>query len=73
MTSRGYSDNVGELTARMRDVLAAAACGRTERETAGELHVSLGTVKAVRAAAVARLGAHNTVEAVAIALRRGEL
>lgn len=73
MSSRGYSDDVDELTPRMRAVLVSAAAGRTERETAAELGVSYATVKSVRAAALARLHARNVVEAVAIALTRGEL
>lgn len=57
----------------MRDVLRSASRGRTEPETAVELHVGLSTIKATRAAACARLGARNVVEAVAIVAARGEL
>lgn len=73
MTLRGYSPDVLELTPRMRAVLQSAAAGRTELETALELHVSVSTVKTIRAAAIARLGASNVVAAVAIAVRNGEL
>ena len=71
--SSGYSRDVVELTPRMRAVLLSAAGGASARATALELHVSEGTVKTVRAAACARLGASNLVAAVVIAYRRGEL
>lgn len=70
--SRPYSD-APELTPRMRDVLAAAAAGRTVAETARELHVSAGTVKTIRAAACARLQAGNVTAAVYAAVTRGAL
>ena len=70
--SRGYADD-GGLTPRMRDVLGAAARGKRIRATAAELHVSEQTVRSLRAAACARLGAPNITAAVVIALRRGEL
>lgn len=73
MTLRGYSEDVVELTPRMRAVLRAAAAGKTERETARELGVAFATVKTERAAALARLGARNVVQAVAIVASRGEL
>jgi len=70
---RGYSRDRLELTARMVAVLGSAARGRTELETAGELGVSIYTVRTIRSAAIARLGARNVVEAVAITTRRGLL
>ena len=73
MTGSGYSIDVAELTPRMRAVLRSAATGASARTTALELHVSEGTVKTIRAAACARLGASNLVAAVAIAYQRGEL
>jgi two-component system response regulator DesR len=68
VTTRSYAD-AGALTPRMRDVLRAAAAGANVAETAGELHVSAGTVASVRAAVLVRLGARNITEAVAIAYR----
>jgi DNA-binding NarL/FixJ family response regulator len=73
VTHRGYSRERGELTPRMRAVLVSASLGHTERETALELHIAVGTVKSVRAAAIARLGARNTSGAVGELGRRGEL
>ena len=72
MSSRGYA-GAGALTPRMMDVLRAAACGANVVETAGELHVSPGTVSSVRAAILVRLGARNIVHAVTLARDRGEL
>jgi DNA-binding NarL/FixJ family response regulator len=73
MTHRGYSRERLELTPRMRAVLLAASHGRTELETARELHIGYSTVKSVRAAAVARLGVRNVSEAIGELGRRGEL
>jgi DNA-binding CsgD family transcriptional regulator len=73
MTSRGYSEDVAELTLAHRDVLGGAARGETELETAHRRGVSVSTVKTIRSSAIARLHARNVVEAVAIAVRRGDL
>lgn len=50
------------LTPREEEVLLAVARGRTNNEIAGDLHVSLGTVKAQLAAIMLKLGARNRVE-----------
>lgn len=73
MTHRGYSRERGELTPRMRAVLVSASLGRTERETARELHITVATVKSIRSAAIGRLDVPNMVAAVTVALRRGDL
>lgn len=70
VTTRGYSDELDALTPRMLAVLRSAACGASAGETAGELHVAEATVRGIRSAALARLGARNVVEAVAIAYGR---
>ena len=69
----GYSDTVTPLTPRMVEVLASAARGRTIAETALELGVAPATITNIRAAAFARLGAHNVTGALAIARARAEL
>jgi len=61
----------GALTGRLARVLSGAAEGETARDTARVLCVSPHTVANERAAAIARLGARNLVNAVAIAQRRG--
>lgn len=73
MSLRGYSSSVVDLTPQMRAVLLSAASGRTAGATAGELHVSESTVRAIRAAACARLHVPNVTAAVAVLGRRGEL
>jgi DNA-binding NarL/FixJ family response regulator len=73
VTLRGYSDQVAELTPRMRDVLLSAATGKPVKVTALELHVSEHTVRTIRSAACSRLGVPNVVAAVVELGRRGEL
>jgi len=50
------------LTNREEQVLVAVARGQTNSEIAGELHLSLSTVKAHIANLMAKLGARNRVE-----------
>ena len=69
----GYSDEARPLTPRMRDVLDAAARGRTVPETARDLYLGASTVAHVRRAALVRLGARNVTEAVVLAIARGEI
>jgi two-component system nitrate/nitrite response regulator NarL len=74
MTLAGYSITAGRaLSPRMRDVVAAAARGASIGQTATELGVAEGTVRTIRAAALARLGVHSIAAAVGEAYRRGEL
>jgi DNA-binding NarL/FixJ family response regulator len=61
----------GPLTPRETDVVRAVAHGRTNQEIAGELFVSLGTVKAHLASAQQKLGLRNRVETAAWAWRTG--
>jgi DNA-binding NarL/FixJ family response regulator len=69
-----YSIEAGRpLSPRMRDVLRSAGAGRGVTETALELRLSTGTVRTIRAAAIARLGVSNVTAAVVEAAKRGEL
>ena len=61
------------LTARERDVLAAARPGTTVADIAGKLVLSEGTVRNYLSAAMAKTGARNRAEAVRIADERGWL
>ncbi len=61
------------LTARERDVLAAARPGTTVADIAGKLVLSQGTVRNYLSAAMAKTGARNRAEAVRIADERGWL
>jgi DNA-binding CsgD family transcriptional regulator len=69
----GYSSSSRELTPRMREALAGAAAGETAKRTADRLHVAEPTVRTILANARGRLGAGNTREAIAIAVRDGLL
>ena len=53
---------VEPLTDREEQVLATVARGRTNREIADELHITLSTVKTHVASLMAKLGARNRVE-----------
>ncbi|MBM7831745.1 DNA-binding NarL/FixJ family response regulator [Agromyces cerinus] len=59
------------LTAREREVLAAVARGLGNTEIAGELHISLSTVKTHIASLMTKLGARNRVELAIWALGEG--
>jgi DNA-binding NarL/FixJ family response regulator len=55
---------VDPLTDREEEVLGAVARGRTNDEIAGELHISLSTVKTHVTSLMTKLGARNRVELV---------
>jgi DNA-binding CsgD family transcriptional regulator len=57
-----------QLTKRERAVLTAIACGLTQPAAAHRLGISDGTFRRTREAAVARLRATTTTQAVALAL-----
>jgi two-component system response regulator DesR len=61
------------LTARERDVLAAARPGATVADIARNLVLSEGTVRNYLSAAIAKTGARNRAEAAHIADERGWL
>jgi DNA-binding NarL/FixJ family response regulator len=58
------------LARRETEVLIALAAGKTSKQIAGELRVSLSTVKNHRASVLAKLGAESAAHAVAIAIAR---
>ena len=55
------------LAPRERTVLRLVAAGRRNREIAGDLSLSISTIKAYLPAAMGKLGARNRVDAVRIA------
>jgi len=59
------------LTERENEVVAVVARGLSNAEVANELHVSISTVKAHVAGAMAKLGARNRVELVIWAYEHG--
>jgi RNA polymerase sigma factor FliA len=61
------------LSEREREVLAATADGLTAKEVADELAISPATVQDHRRNAASKLGARNTINAVAVAYEQGLL
>jgi DNA-binding NarL/FixJ family response regulator len=61
------------LTAREEEVLITVARGRTNVEVAGELHISLSTVKTHLTSLMNKLGARNRVEIVMWAYETGRM
>jgi DNA-binding NarL/FixJ family response regulator len=59
------------LTARQREVLQLCAEGRSAKEVAAVLHISIRTVEAHKAHLLAALGLQNTAELVQYAIRNG--
>jgi LuxR family transcriptional regulator, regulator of acetate metabolism len=64
---------LADLTVREYLVLTASATGLTLVEVAGELGDSPESVSCSLASAIDKLGARSKLEAVIIAVRRGEL
>jgi LuxR family transcriptional regulator of spore coat protein len=64
---------VSGLTSRQREVLLLAANGNTNAVIAHWLGITAGTVNEILGNAYRSLGAHDRAQAVALALRGGEL
>lgn len=69
--SRSYRHAGEDLTDRERGVLAALARGASNSAIAGELHLSVHTVRNYVQSILNKLGAHSKLEAVSIAVREG--
>lgn len=67
------SQPIEPLTDREEEVLVAVARGRTNSEIAGELYISLSTVKTHLAALMRKLGARNRVEVAIWAYETGRV
>ena len=61
------------LTKRERDVLALVGRGLTNREIAETLYMCNGTVRTFLYRACAKLGASNRLDAIVLALKRGDI
>jgi DNA-binding CsgD family transcriptional regulator len=61
------------LTPRQQDVLSRVAKGHTNDRIARDLSVSVDTVRTHMAMILDRLGAVNRAQAVAVAIRAGEI
>lgn len=62
-----------ELTAREIDVVALIVAGRSQKQIATELAISVQTVAKHRARVLEKLGVDNNVELVRLALKRSEI
>jgi len=64
-------DTYNKLTAREREVLQMIAEGRTNRQIANLMHVTVKTVEAHRASLMNKLDLHSIAELTTYALRKG--
>ena len=64
---------VAQLTPREREILQMIADGLTDREIARRLVLSPATARTHARNLIGKLGAHTRAQAVAIAIRRGEI
>jgi len=71
--SRDMQDPYGGLTAREREVFHLVIEGRTTKEVARALGISVKTAENHRAHMMEKIGAHNTAEVVRYAVRKGLL
>ena len=68
---RGLDDSYDLLTDREREVLQLIAEGRTNKEVAGILNVSITTVETHRTHILQKLGLHSVPELILYAVRKG--
>ena len=71
MQIRGVEDSYDLLTDREREVLQLVAEGRTNKEVANELNISLTTVETHRTHILQKLGLHSVPELILYAVRKG--
>lgn len=73
LAAAALSEGANPLTARERDVLAAAADGSVNADIAARLHLSEGTVRNYLSMAIQKTAARNRAEAVRVAREKGWL
>jgi two-component system, NarL family, response regulator NreC len=71
LQARGLTDTYHLLTDREKEVLQLLAEGRSNKEVAAVLDLSLSTVETHRANLMQKLNLHNTAEVVLYAVRKG--
>lgn len=71
LKQRGLEDSYDVLSDREKEVLQLLAEGRSNKETATVLNLSLSTVETHRLKLMQKLGLHNTAEIVLYAVRKG--
>jgi DNA-binding NarL/FixJ family response regulator len=71
LTEKGTTDRYSSLTEREREVFQLVAEGRTNKEVADLLCISVATAETHRAHILQKLDLHSTAELVLYAVRRG--
>ena len=71
LAARGITDRFETLSEREREVFQLIAEGHSNKDIAGLLHVSPGTVETHRARIMEKLDVHSAAEIVLYAVRRG--
>jgi two-component system response regulator NreC len=71
MERRGIDDSYDLLTGREREILQLVAEGRTNKEVATMLNISLTTVETHRTHILQKLGLHSIPELILYAVRKG--
>ena len=71
LAARGVTDRFDTLSEREREVFQLIAEGHSNKDIAGLLHVSPGTVETHRARIMEKLDVHSAAEIVLYAVRRG--
>ena len=71
LKQRGLEDSYEILSDREKEVLQLLAEGRSNKEAAAVLNLSLSTVETHRLKLMQKLGLHNTAEIVLYAVRKG--
>ncbi len=71
LESRGLEDSYDLLTDREREILQLVAEGRTNKEVAATLNVSVTTVETHRTHILQKLGLHSAPDLILYAVRKG--
>jgi len=71
MPAQDHASDFDKLTQREREVLQYIVQGKSNREIAGILRLSVNTISVHRANLMQALGIHRTADLVVYALRRG--
>ena len=71
LRQQGLTDSLGRLTAREREILQLIDEGKSNKEVAALLNLSLYTVETHRGNILEKLDLHSTAEIVLFAVRRG--
>ena len=71
LAARGVTDRFDTLSEREREVFQLIAEGNSNKDIAGLLHVSPGTVETHRARIMEKLDVHSAAEIVLYAVRKG--